>query len=74
LAKVLIAPRWSKTRENTGRRTDLRRIPTDAETIAVERFCPLFGVKALQDKRIGSTAFCSLLFMIVDCLTMDGLA
>ena len=50
LAKVLITPGRSKTRENARPRTNLRRIPTDAETIAIKRFCPFLGVKTLADQ------------------------
>jgi hypothetical protein len=51
-AKILIVPGWSNTGKNAWRRSEMWRILTDTEAIAVERFLALPGLKALLDQRI----------------------
>jgi hypothetical protein len=49
-AQILIAPSGRNAGENARCRTDLRRIPADAEAVSIERFRQFLGVKTLADQ------------------------
>src|SRR5581483_5479391 len=50
--QILIAPGRSKAAKHTRGRSNVSCIPSYAKAVAVERFYPFFGFKALQDQRI----------------------
>ena len=50
--QVLIVPCWSETSKNARPWSDIVRVPTNAEAVAIEWLLAFFGLETLKDQRV----------------------